>query len=558
MPITQYIPQYFEPIEHSRAEEARQKGMTVEQLLKLERKNQQSPGVVIEDKRDAYQNMRASVKNNPREAQRQKEGEAKAKENAARAFNGALAMGMPSTYYNLFNLDNQLSNKQALILDLGSGLLLGGMGIATGRRALQKGIQQSQKRNYADLFTDGPVRTYGKVKYYGPTMGKTTASNSTLIDFDDVVRPKIEQLAKSKGVSPKDLKIVSDPDYVQLINDEVVKWSLNPSNDGKTLMISNKVLSNPNKVQFIYDNTPSIPSRESFIRRNVNRGGTVKDSEEWYNALLQENPDLQLDNRFVETIEHGPVQPTTSKLTEAERLGIPRGERSQYLRGTTADPSYYSGLGLNNPNYLQKLRDFHFIRKAPNTVFVNIDNTPARLYHGTPVKGWHSWDKTKFGKSTDIGMYGEGVYTTSHKDYAKVYALNNTPNGEIAGEIKEVYGNAENPFYVYWKDISPLESSQRYEAAYQFGRQAKSQGNVSNDVWKEMLNSDAIIEEYGLKRPNFSEVVFPSNGMQIKYTSPITYDNDGRIIPLSKRDNFKINDWRYKSGGKINYLKFFK
>ena len=88
-----------------------------------------------------------------------------------------------------------------------------------------------------------------------------------------------------------------------------------------------------------------------------------------------------------------------------------------------------------------------------------MDDTPVRLYHGTPIRGWHQWDKTKFGSSTDIGMYGEGIYTTSHKNYANTYALNNTPDGKVVGEIKEVYGNAENPFYIYWKDISPLESS---------------------------------------------------------------------------------------------------
>lgn len=32
---------------------------------------------------------------------------------------------------------------------------------------------------------------------------------------------------------------------------------------------------------------------------------------------------------------------------------------------------------------------------------------------------------------------------------------------------------------------------------------------------------------------------------KLKYSDAITYDNDGKIIPLSKRDNFNINDLRY-------------
>lgn len=372
---------YIEPIEHPRAAEARQKRMTVEQLLAIEKKNSQ-PGVIIKDNGDAYQNQQAAIKNNLQELQRQKEGEAKAKENAARAFNAILGAGMPSYYYNLFNLDNQLSGGKALALDLVSGLLLGGLGVATGRRALQKGIQQSAKRNYLDLFANGPVRTYGKVKYYGPTMGKTTASNSTLIDFDDVVRSKIEQLAKSKGVSPKDLKIVSDPDYVQLINDEVINWKLNPANEGKTLMISNKALSNPSKIQFVYDNTPSIPSRDVFIRRQTGRGvGTEAEAADYYNALLKENPNLQLDNRFVSQIENGPVQPTTSKLTEAERLGIPKGSerfiennKSEILQNAKEFAEKY---GYDIPKSIEEAEKMY---KQHNTWFRTVSVAPMINY----------------------------------------------------------------------------------------------------------------------------------------------------------------------------------
>lgn len=31
----------------------------------------------------------------------------------------------------------------------------------------------------------------------------------------------------------------------------------------------------------------------------------------------------------------------------------------------------------------------------------------------------------------------------------------------------------------------------------------------------------------------------------MKFANAITYDNDGNVIPLSKRDNFRINDLRY-------------
>jgi hypothetical protein len=76
-------------------------------------------------------------------------------------------------------------------------------------------------------------------------MGKTTAAktNPKLVDFDDIVRDPIAKLAAKKGVTPRDLKIANDPDYISLLEAEVARWRMNPANAGKTLVISNKALS---------------------------------------------------------------------------------------------------------------------------------------------------------------------------------------------------------------------------------------------------------------------------------------------------------------------------
>ena len=97
----------------------------------------------------------------------------------------------------------------------------------------------------AEGMTPTPNQTYGLVKYYGPTMGKTTVAktNAQLVDFDDIVRGPIAELAAKKGVTPRDLKIANDPDYVSLLEAEVARWRMNPANASKTLVISNKALS---------------------------------------------------------------------------------------------------------------------------------------------------------------------------------------------------------------------------------------------------------------------------------------------------------------------------
>ena len=205
----------------------------------------------------------------------------------------------------------------------------------------------------------------------------------------------------------------------------------------------------------------------------------------------------------------------------------------------------------------QRLRDLHFVTKAPNTVIKNVGGMPAHIYHGTPNKGWNSYAKSKFGTATDNGMYGEGLYATSDRSYADVYARGNNADGKYIGEIKDLYVNGEHPFYVFnKKDLSPGEIVNREDAAYQFGRTLKVQNDIPTPIWDEMNNSDIVIETKGTKRPNFAEIVVPK-GEQLKLADAVTYDDNRIRIPLGKRDNFKVNDIRYSIlpliGGSILY-----
>jgi len=50
---------------------------------------------------------------------------------------------------------------------------------------------------------------YTSVKYYGPTMGKTTAAknNPYLVDFDTIVRDRIKRAAEAVGLSVREYKM---------------------------------------------------------------------------------------------------------------------------------------------------------------------------------------------------------------------------------------------------------------------------------------------------------------------------------------------------------------
>ena len=100
-------------------------------------------------------------------------------------------------------------------------------------------------------------------------MGKTTAAktNKNLVDFDDVVRDDIEAAAKKAGLDVREYKKQGSEEYHNLLLDAVHRWRNDKRNIGKTLVVSNAVLAKDK----IYDNTPMLPRKDTFVDRQVKR-----------------------------------------------------------------------------------------------------------------------------------------------------------------------------------------------------------------------------------------------------------------------------------------------
>lgn len=94
---------------------------------------------------------------------------------------------------------------------LGSqGLLPKGGQIMYGKQFVTDVASNALNRNVMQI---NPALTYGTVKYYGPTMGKTTAAktNPNLVDFDDYVRGDLDALASQLGMTRQQLMMSQDP-----------------------------------------------------------------------------------------------------------------------------------------------------------------------------------------------------------------------------------------------------------------------------------------------------------------------------------------------------------
>ena len=135
---------------------------------------------------------------------------------------------------------------------------------------------------------------------------------------------------------------------------------------------------------------------------------------------------------------------------------------------------------------------------------------------------------------------------------------------------KQLYVNLENPFIIdaknkYWshfdyedfpKDIQNVIRADMHSDIYH----PYTTRSIER-AQKQLGYDGAIINnviDYG-GRKQFLRRLKPANVIQIndpkniKYADTVVYDDNGNIIPLSLRDNFEINDLRYKNG-KLPYF----
>lgn len=192
------------------------------------------------------------------------------------------------------------------------------------------------------------------------------------------------------------------------------------------------------------------------------------------------------------------------------------------------DAAYNKALQNNDLQEAQRLRDLHFEVSAPNTQIKDIQ------YHGAKGNAKFNVFNPKLIGQTDQGWAGRGYYFTPTKDYAKMY------------------GSEPRAFYINAKKVHDGTTSAYFgredgPAAEVFKRIGKKRGVDVQPILDDLISSDAIRTSFPQTKPyngTFEEVVTRNNN-QMKLADAVTYDDNGKIIPLSKRDNFNNPDIRY-------------
>lgn len=210
-------------------------------------------------------------------------------------------------------------------------------------------------------------------------------------------------------------------------------------------------------------------------------------------------------------------------------------ERAAKISDKIWDKHYLRLVNKGETKRAQIVRDLHFKAKTPD------NKITEELYHGTNSDPWNIFDINYFGKK-DGGFYGKGLYLTKYPNMTKFYGKNRM----------NFFVYSKNPLKANYDPVVDIKASPEYKASYYFNRPEEPIPIKNKELFSKILNN-----KDGVSINNESEVVIPS-GFQLKSSSAIVYDNNGNIIPISQRDNFLINDIRYKQGGKMNVLEFLK
>lgn len=197
-------------------------------------------------------------------------------------------------------------------------------------------------------------------------------------------------------------------------------------------------------------------------------------------------------------------------------------ERAARISDKIWDKHYLRLVNKGEAKRVQAVRDLHFRAKAPDTKISSESGKPIHSYHGTG-KQFTEFDTTGKYSTLDNGYWGKGAYFSPNKEVGEIYA-----QGEKTPVVYDTYLNIKNP------EIRIMDSEKW------LGTPIKNGDGVIAKLPEDLVDETFDMTEFVATKPS-----------QIKLSNAVTRDNNGKIIPISKRDNFLNNDMRYKKGGKL-------
>lgn len=130
-----------------------------------------------------------------------------------------------------------------------------------------------------------------------------------------------------------------------------------------------------------------------------------------------------------------------------------------------------------------------------------------KAYHGTDAESFHVYDKGRIGSASGVSILGDGFYFAEKKKVAAQYGKH----------VHAVYLKQGNPYAATSDDAYKLNTAKLEADGYDGVKMPVKDGSI-----------------YMVLDPE-----------QIKSADPVTYDDQGNVIPLSERFKPTSNDIRY-------------
>jgi hypothetical protein len=254
-----------------------------------------------------------------------------------------------------------------------------------------------------------------------------------------------------------------------------------------------------------FEKFSSNEKRSNILQTPISGGAFRYEWTEPIDAYTREKPSYEWLEHFDENEN---VVRTTELLMESEMERI--------------DEAYMKAVESGDMETAQRMVNEAAKAAMPNTKVVDENGNPLVVYHGGKGK-IIVFDKNRIGENLDYGTMGAGFYFTSDRENAENYARN--AKGEEEPSIERVFINIRNIKEVNWNELD--------------GDSKKK---------SETFTAKAIAKGYdGLTAyaPNGAWWYVAFNSNQIKSADPVTYDDEGNVIPLSQRFNKRNADIRF-------------
>ena len=357
------------------------------------------------------------------------------------------------------------------------------------------------------------------------TLAKVRAVMGRDFDSHNITANGIAHALNSHGVGGYNLQENSIPittedleliPYIMVAPDYVTKGSTDPS--GRESVRFYKALSNGVVVviEKEYKNSPDD-------METINMWAEM--SSKATNAQQNAAPGINVQNAILST--------DAAKIRKDAESAIERDGKNQKSDDTRLsvitpeqDKAYMDAVEAGDMETAQRMVVEAAKLAMPNT------KVPGIIYHGTRSKnGERPYNTITAGHFTDD--YG----------FAEYYA-----NASGEGFVYNTFLNIEHPLVYDFKgqnsDSAVDENGERI-TTFSIIERARQDGNYDGVILKNVDEYGAGVEEEDGEYPGTITDIIPLSPSQIKSAEPVTYDNDGNVIPLSERFNPENEDIRF-------------